>query len=139
MALVLVVGGDSALLEGLAQTLAAAGHSVLSTRTYDGALDMATRQAPLVLLAEHPLHAVDATWCAALLRMPLAPGGARVLYRATAEAGSHVSPALRRATLADLALPLERQRLLALVQSVEDRVRRSGRAHAATPPEHRAL
>jgi DNA-binding response OmpR family regulator len=130
MALVLLVGGDPALLEGLAQSLATAGHAVRTAVGYDAAHETAAREAPLVLLAEHPLHAVDASWCAALLRMPLAPGGARVLFRATSDAGSHVSAALRRGALADLALPLERQRLLALVQSVEERAHRSGRSHA---------
>ncbi len=41
------------------------------------------------------------------------------------------------AVLADLTLPLERHRLAALVQSIADRARTTGRAPRTTPPETR--
>jgi len=44
-----------------------------------------------------------------------------------------LAPALQRALLADLALPLERNRLLALVQHVEERARATGRRSHDTP------
>ena len=47
-------------------------------------------------------------------------------------------PSLQRTTLAELALPLERHRLVALVQSVEERARRTGRSKASSEPERGA-
>jgi hypothetical protein len=60
------------------------------------------------------------------LRVPLAPGGAFVVFH-----GEDASPAplphrVQRATLAELELPLERQRLLALVRYVENRAQTVG-------------
>ena len=84
--------------------------------------------------------------------MQLAPGGAVVLFRSVGDDGRDASseqdgsggdatgaagaappaalpPALQRTTLAELALPLERHRLVALVQRVEERARRAGRGN----------
>ena len=46
-------------------------------------------------------------------------------------------PTLQRAVLANITLPLERQRLVALVQHVAERVRTTGRRRD-TPPERHA-
>jgi CheY-like chemotaxis protein len=89
MASILLVGGDEALLEGLAQMLAHAGH------------------------VPHAAHSVpDAIEVAASAR-------------------------LQRLVLADLDLPLERHRLLALVQRVDERARATGR-RVDERPDHRA-
>ena len=57
-----------------------------------------------------------------------------IVYRTDGEA----TPLLgseRRLVLAELTLPLERQRLLALAQSLAARVRVTGRSKLDTPPE----
>jgi len=61
------------------------------------------------------------------LNIPLAPGGALVLYRAGITGAGALSPTLQRVVLADLALPLERKRLLAIVQHVGERAKTTGR------------
>jgi hypothetical protein len=62
-----------------------------------------------------------------MLGIPLAPGGALVLYHSVGSQPSALPPALLRAVLADLTLPLERNRLVALVAHVQERAVRTGR------------
>jgi DNA-binding NtrC family response regulator len=133
---VMLVGGDVALLEGLAQALAALGHSTRLARTLAEARELSGAHLPLVLVVDRAL-ASDAG--AELLSAPLASGGARLLYRTASSALAPLLPALQRAVLADLTLPLERHRLVALVQSVGERARLSGRTPRHTPPESRTL
>lgn len=132
---VLLVGADVALLEGLAQSLGALGHRPVVARSLADARDAATSKAPLVVVID---RAMASTAGAELLAIPVAAGGARVLYRTAASARSSLLPALQRAVLADLTLPLERHRLAALVQSIGDRAKVTGRAPRHTPPESRA-
>jgi hypothetical protein len=132
MAAVLLIGSDVALLEGIAQTLAGAGHRTRLAETATEAEEHAPPTPPLVTVVERAA-AEDA------LPLPLAPGGALILYRGTDEPASPLSAAVQRAVLADLALPLERHRLLALVAYVEERAARTGRSRDQTPPEHRVL
>jgi hypothetical protein len=132
MATVLLLGSDVALLEGVAQTLATAGHRPSLTHTTSDVRERASSSPPLVLLADRALGAEGA-------RVPLAPGGALLLYRSADEPDAPLPAAVRRATLAELTLPLERHRLLALVSYVEERAARVGRTRSPTPPEHRAF
>ena len=129
---VMLVGGDAALLEGLSQALAALGHTPRVVRTLKEARAWSSAQPPLVLVVDR-LLASEAG--ADLLSAPLASGGARLLYRTSASPLAPLLPALQRAVLADLTLPLERHRLVALVQSVGERARLSGRTPKHTPPE----
>lgn len=131
MATVLLIGSDSALLEGLSQTLASAGHQATLATSLGEAVELAAGERPLLAVVERRL----ATDAAHLLRVPLAPGGSLVLYRDPAEGRPPLAAAVERAALADLALPLERQRLVALVQHVERRSRAVGRGRATTPTE----
>jgi hypothetical protein len=62
-----------------------------------------------------------------------------VLYRTQTAELAPLLPALQRAVLADLTLPLERHRLAALVQSLGERARMTGRATRRTPTEGRAI
>jgi DNA-binding NtrC family response regulator len=133
---VMLVGGDAALLEGLAQSLATQGHVPRVARTLVEARELSTAIPPLVLVVDRAL-ASDAG--AELLSTPLASGGARLLYRTASAPLAPLLPALQRAVLADLTLPLERHRLAALVQSVGERARLSGRTPRQTPPESRTL
>ena len=76
---------------------------------------------------------------AELLSVPLTNGGARLLYRTGSATLLPLIPALQRAILADLTLPLERHRLAALVQSIGERARLTGRSTRHTPTEGRAI
>jgi CheY-like chemotaxis protein len=154
MASILLVGTDEALLEGLAQTLGAAGHRAELTTSVAEATRRAADEAPLVVVAERALAAAGARGAADLRRVALAPGGAVVLFRTGGSAADGATggnghapstpppaalpPSLQRTTLAELALPLERHRLVALVQSVEERARRTGRSKASSEPERGA-
>lgn len=135
MATILLIGPDAPLLEGLAQSLAAVGHQPVLTNSIAEAMEHASATPPMVGVVERgmALASTDA------LRLPLAPGGTLVLYRPGTPAEPPLTPAFQRAVLADISLPLERHRLIALVQSVVDRARVTGRDRHRTPPEHRAL
>jgi hypothetical protein len=132
--MILVLGTNDALLEGLAQALAASGQPVSVAKTIDDAEDAARRHAPLLLIADRSrLARTDGS---RLARLAFAAGGAVVAYR------SHDEPAetlalpseLARMTLADLELPLERNRLVALALYVVARAREVGRVQPDTPP-----
>ena len=131
----LLVGSDGALLEGLSQSLGALGYATMATQELGDARDLAALRAPLIAVVEASLAA---TTYADALRIPLAAGGALVLYHVTGKGEALVlSPTLQRAVLANITLPLERQRLVALVQHVAERVRTTGRRRD-TPPERMA-
>ena len=136
MATILLAGEDPALLEGLVQSLVALGHNPSVALSLAEARESAVRgDAPLVLVVDREF--VDGSGTE-VLGVPLAPGGTLVLYRTpgSIHAGA-LSPALQRAVLADLTLPLERNRLVALVQHVEERARATGRTTRHTPRETR--
>jgi DNA-binding NtrC family response regulator len=131
MATILLAGTDVPLLEGLSQTLAAVGHTTQLASSLAEAMEVTSVSPPLVAVIDRALilPAGDA------LRIPLARGGTIVVYSAD---GSHSTPlpvSLQRAVLADLRLPLERHRLVALLQHVESRARSTGRDRVPTPPE----
>jgi DNA-binding NtrC family response regulator len=121
---ILLVGTDLSLLEGLAQSLSAQGHATRVAATFGDAREMATAHRPLIAVIERGMATESAR---EVLGLSLAAGGAVVLYRS----GTAVAPAmphvLQRHVLADLALPLERNRLAALVQHVSDRATAAGR------------
>lgn len=132
---VLLVGEDVALLEGLAQSLAAQGHAPAVATSLAEAREVAMTQPPLVLVVN---RALASTSGAELLAIPLSAGGARLLYRAAAIPLAPLLPSLQRSVLADLTLPLERHRLSALVQSLGERARATGRDVRPMPRETRA-
>ena len=134
MTRVLLVGGDVALLEGLAQSLAAQGHGPNVATSLSEARELAMTEPPLVLVVD---RALASSAGAELLAIPLAAGGARLLYRAATIPLAPLLPALQRSVLADLTLPLERHRLSALVQSLGERARATGRSLRPAPPESR--
>ena len=123
MAKVVLVGADVALLEGLAQTLLGFGHEVsFATTVGEVAGTHGDPPAIGVVSAEALLSAGPGA------TLPLAAGGALIVY-GTSHADRPVLPTkLQRATLAYLVLPLERHRLTALVQSFETRSRATGRS-----------
>lgn len=132
---VLLVGEDVALLEGLAQSLGAQGHTPAVARSLAEAREVALSDPPLVLVVS---RALASNAGADLLAIRLSAGGARLLYRSATAPLAPLLPALQRAVLADLTLPLERHRLAALVQSIGERARATGRdVRPASPPDTR--
>lgn len=131
VAAILLVGADAALLEGIAQALAAAGHQVLTASSLAEASFVATSAPPLLAVVDRLLLATVTDSRA----IGLAPGGALVAF---GDPGVPLPAQVRRSVLAELRLPLERSRLTALAAHVEARARRAGRdAMAKTPPDSR--
>ena len=131
MATVLLIGTDLPLLEGLTQSLAAMGHDTTVALSLPEALDLAAVKTPLIGVVDRAMALASSE----VLRLPLASGGALILFHLPGDAPAAVPMALQRLILADLTLPLERQRLVALVHHVQDRARAAGREQLRTPPE----
>ena len=127
---ILLVGSDAALLEGLVQTLAARGYTTAVASSLQEAQEYAATNVPLVAVIERDLAAATP---AVLLAIPLVRGGALVVFHHRPDAGGILGPPAQRAVLADLALPLERNRLLALLQHVEERAHATGRQAVDAP------
>lgn len=123
MALLLIVGTDTALIEGMSQTLTGAGHEVMFARGLAEAIEAVGDLRPLVLLVER--SAIDEI--RSTLRVPQAEGGAILVFHPEDTVAPSLPHRLQRATLAELELPLERQRLLALIRYVEKRAHTVGR------------
>ena len=121
---ILLIGTDLSLLEGLAQSLSAQGHGTRVASSFGEARELATSHRPLIAVIERGM-ATDAA--GEVLGLSLAAGGALVLYRLGARETSAMPHVLQRHVLADLTLPLERNRLAALVQHVADRAAAAGR------------
>lgn len=124
MVKVILVGTDVALLEGLAQTLIGFGHEVLLAATVGEVAGLFNGDLPGIAVVS--CEALENGGPSASL--PLTPGGAIIVYGKTHGERPFLAQKLQRATLAHLVLPLERQRLLALVHSFEIRSRTTGRS-----------
>jgi len=129
MASILLIGSDATLLEGLAQSLANAGHRVRHAAAASDGIELALAERPLVVIVDRRSAADDRD----ALRIPFASGGAVLLCHRAEDAPGALPSALARLVLADLTLPLERNRLLALVHRVADRARVTGRETGETP------
>jgi hypothetical protein len=124
VAKVILVGADTALLEGLAQTLLGLDHDVLFATTVGEVTGMASNGMPtLTVVSSAALE--DAGFGAAL---PLPLGSALIVYGSSHDDQPFLPTRIQRATLAHLVLPLERHRLVALIQSFESRSRTTGRS-----------
>ncbi len=129
MAKVLLVGTGTALVEGLAQSLCAAGFTVATAHSLREAAELAGEELPVLTVVERSL-AVEP---GASRIIPMIQGGACVLYREGADQADPLPHELQRVVLAELTLPLERYRLLALAQRVRERLRDTGKA---SRPDH---
>jgi hypothetical protein len=138
MASVFLIGSNDPLLEGIAQTLAAAGHQPRICHTIAEALTMAHTDPPLAAVVERTLAVGEP----ASLRMPVQPGGATLVFRSGGDSvpTEPLPLPIQRLVMAELTLPLERHRLVALIQRMEERAQVTGRGRRGhdTPPEHRA-
>ncbi|MGH7622516.1 MAG: hypothetical protein ACREMU_09275 [Gemmatimonadaceae bacterium] len=128
---VLLLGTDGALLEGLAQLFAMSGFPPVIAHDLLDAIELARAALPIAAVIDRSIALADA----AALRIPLAAHGALVLYRAEHETAAPMPPAVARHVVADLTLPLERQRLLALVRTLSQRERESGRTIDERPED----
>jgi hypothetical protein len=122
MTALLLVGTDNALIEGIAQLLTAADHKLYFAPSLADALESVGDVRPLMILVER--SAIDEIRMT--LRVPLAPGGAFVVFHGDDTTAGPLPHRVQRATLAELSLPLERQRLLALIRYVEKRAQTVG-------------
>lgn len=127
MTQILLIGGELPLLEGLAQSFAALGFKPIVAQSLNDGRELASHDPPLVAVVSRQLAAESN---ADALSIPLAPGGALVLFRDSLSPLVTLSPTIQRAVLADLTLPLERNRLFALVQHVQERARARGRSES---------
>jgi DNA-binding NtrC family response regulator len=134
MTQILLVGTELPLLEGLAQSFAALGFVPIVAQSVQEAREIAAQNPPLIAVISRVLAAPAST---DTLSIPLAPGGALVLFRVVGSPIVTLSPTLQRVVLADLTLPLERNRLIALVQHVEERAKTTGRGYGETGEERR--
>jgi len=124
MTRILLIGTELPLLEGLAQGFATLGfESIVATSLAEGR-DIAAQAPPLVAVVSRTLAAVSS---AEMLSIPLVRGGALMLYRQVGSPLVSFPPSVQRAVMADLALPLERNRLMAMVHHLDQRARTSGR------------
>ncbi len=136
MAKILLVGSDDALLEGLSQTLSGFGHEVCLAATLDDASDACRDGVANVAVVSNEALAVPGSGGS----LPLATSGALVVYTTQPADRPTLPTRLQRATLGHVVLPLERQRLIALIQHFEIRARTTGRGRDDRPElDDRAL
>jgi DNA-binding NtrC family response regulator len=135
VAKVILVGADVALLEGLAQTLIGLGHDISFAATVAEAAGSLSEDLPA--LAVVSCEALEEAGMG--MTLPLTPGGAMIVYGTSHDDQPFLPTKLQRATLAHLVLPLERHRLMALVQSFENRSRTTGRSAHEEPDEDSQL
>lgn len=132
--MIVLVGGDAALLEGLAQALSHLGCRVSVAGSLDEVVENLHRTRPIVTVIERAsVRGADAA--SAGLGQVLAVGSAIVTYRGVDDATQTLPPGLARHVVADLVLPLERNRLVALAQHLASRATEVGRPGTVTPRE----
>lgn len=128
MAKILLVGSDAALLEGLSQTLSGFGHEVCLAATMDEATGACREGVPnIAVVSEEALSSPGGAM------LPLSTAGALVVYTTQPADRPTLPVRLQRATLGHVVLPLERQRLIALIQHFEIRARTTGRGREDRP------
>lgn len=134
--MILLAGANTALLEGLAQALASTGHRVIVARGADEA-DQLARQDVILTVATRELVS-DADPARNILRGVVAGGGALITYREAGDTSRALAAPVARHVLADLVLPLERTRLVALAERVASRAKDVGRNPDVTAPNSHA-
>lgn len=122
MTSVLIVGTDTTLIEGISQNLSARGHQVFFSGSLADALEAVGDVRPMIVLVER--SAIDEIRMT--LRIPLAQRGAFVVFHGEDAPARPLPHRVQRATLAELELPLEMQRLSALIRYVENRAQALG-------------
>lgn len=124
-----------ALIEGVTQTLAAAGHQVRVAATIAGAMSALNGCRPLIAIVDRSELFNDGP----TFRIPLAQGGALIAFHGDDSGRIPLPFPIQRTMLAALQLPLERQRLVALIGNVEVRARAAGRVESAEADDSRGM
>lgn len=132
--MLLLAGGNAALLEGLAQALASTGQRVVVAHSTDEAEDIQARERPLLTVAERGLVS-EADLTHTFLRGVMAGSSALITYREAGDTSRALPPSIARHVLADLVLPLERTRLVALAEHLATRAKAVGRAPDLNLPD----
>ncbi|HUF30662.1 MAG TPA: hypothetical protein VMM77_08330 [Gemmatimonadaceae bacterium] len=124
---VLMVGGDAALREVVLQLLRTTGLSGAGCEDVSCAREMAAVAPPLALVMDVKLSPVqEGAGC-----IPILPGGSVILFREGVSAARATQQVFGRALVAELSLPLERARLMTLLQRIVARARITGRDRRA--------
>ena len=132
--MILLAGGNTALLEGVAQALANTGQRAVVAHSLDEAGELQARHSPILTVAERGLVS-DTDPGRTFLRTTMAGGGALVTYREAGDTSRALPALLARHVLADLVLPLERNRLVALAEHLASRAKAVGRPPDVTLPD----
>lgn len=119
MAFVVLIGTQHELLSGVVTSLEDAGFVVRSTDSIAEARELISASLPIAVVMDRGLAIADGS----VPVLPLLPGGALFLYHTADDAVAPVPPVLARSAMAELTLPLERNRLIALLQRVRERHR----------------
>ncbi len=135
VAQILVIGPDAALIEGIVQTLATTGHKVTVAATIGGAISALDGDRPMIALVARSELFSDGT----TFRIPLAQGGALIAFHGDDSDRIPLPFPIQRTMLAALQLPLERQRLVALIGNVEVRARAAGRVESTEVDDSRGM
>ena len=135
--MIILAGVNTALLEGLAQALSANGQRVVVADSIEEAGELQSRQPAILTVTERNLVS-DSEAARSFLRDTLAGGGAIVTYREAGDTSRALPALLARHVLADLVLPLERNRLVALAEHLATRARVKGRPSDVTLPDSSA-
>ena len=127
---VLIVGGDAALREGVLQSLRATGVTGEGCEDLSSAREMAVEEPPLALVVDVKLSTAQQ----GAGGIPLLPGVAVILFREDVRAARPTQQVFGRSLVAELSLPLERARLLTLLQRIVARARITGRDRRTPDP-----
>jgi DNA-binding NtrC family response regulator len=127
---VLIVGGDSVVQEGVLQAVRAAGLRAEWCPTGESAREAAADVPPTALVV-HVDIAGDADRAR---QIPLRSGGAVILFRDGERSGESAEQVFGRTVIAELSLPLERTRLIALLNRIVERARITGRDRRIPDP-----
>ena len=127
---VLIVGGDAALREGVLQSLRATGVSGEGCEDLLSARERAVEEPPLALVVDAKLSTAQQ----GAGGIPLLPGVAVILFREDVSAARPTQQLFGRSLVAELSLPLERVRLMTLLQRIVARARVTGRGRTPDPP-----
>ena len=127
---VLIVGGECTVQEGVLQAVRAAALRAEWCATADSAREAALESPPTALV----VHVDIARDGDAARQIPLKSGGAVILFRDGDQTGASAGQVFGRTVVAELRLPLERARLVALLSRIVERARITGRDRRTTDP-----
>lgn len=127
---VLIVGGDPAVQEGVLQSVRASGLGAEGCADLPCAREAISDGPPVALVVHESLAGAIAE----LERRAHAPGGAVIVFHDSSEEQPRSTQSFSRSVIAELVLPLERARLVALLTHIVVRARATGRDRRGPEP-----